>query len=140
MIGTGMKSNIDKINHAGVDFLGEITNKDELLDFYNQLTFLLITSEYEGFPMVMMESMAQGVISISTNVGGISEHITNDFNGFLIDNENQENSVNLFCNQLEKLFNDESKVNEISKNSYNYAHKNFGIDEFNKNYKNLFET
>ncbi|WP_395045075.1 glycosyltransferase family 4 protein [Flavobacterium sp.] len=140
MIGTGMKSNIKKINDAGISFLGEVTKKEELLNFYHDLTFLLITSEYEGFPMVMMESMAQGVIPICTNVGGISEHITNDFNGFLIDDENHENIINSFCNQLDKLIKDKSKAFEISKKAFDYAHENFGIEVFNKSYKILFET
>lgn len=139
MIGIGMKSNIDRINEAGVTFLGEITNEKELADFYEQLSFLLITSEYEGFPMVIMESMAHGVIPICTNVGGISEHITSAVNGVLIDEMNEENIINAFCNAIKALVLDDNKMGILSQNAFYYAQKNFTLESFNVNYKKLFE-
>lgn len=139
MIGIGMKSNIDRINEAGVTFLGEITNEKELAEFYEQLSFLLITSEYEGFPMVIMESMVHGVIPISTNVGGISEHITTAVNGVLIDEMNKENIINAFCNTINELVLDYNKMEILSQNAFYYAQNNFTLEKFNANYKKLFE-
>ena len=139
MIGIGMKSNIDRINEAGVTFLGEITTEKELAAFYEQLSFLLITSEYEGFPMVIMESMVYGVIPISTNVGGISEHITTTVNGVLIDEMNKENIINAFCNTINELVLDYNKMEILSQNAFYYAQNNFTLEQFNANYKKLFE-
>lgn len=140
MIGTGMKSNHDAINEAGVVFLGEITNNDELSNFYKELTFLLITSEYEGFPMVIMESMLQGVVPISTDVGGISEHITNYENGVLITNTEGEKIISAFTNAIELLVKDKVKIQGLSQNAFNYSKNNFGINQFNENYKKLFDV
>lgn len=140
MIGTGMKSNHDVINEAGVVFLGEITNNDELSNFYKELTFLLITSEYEGFPMVIMESMLQGVVPISTDVGGISEHITNYENGVLITDAESEKIISAFTNAIELLVMDKVKIQGLSQNAFNYAKNNFGINQFNENYKKLFDV
>lgn len=46
---------------------------------------LLITSESEGIPIVLLQSMMLGLPVISTNVGGISEVITDRVSGFLVD-------------------------------------------------------
>ena len=69
MAGIGMKSNIHLINENGISFEGEITNDDALIKLYKSLTFILITSSREGFPMVIIEAMANGVIPICTDVG-----------------------------------------------------------------------
>ncbi|NEW78274.1 MAG: glycosyltransferase family 4 protein [Gelidibacter sp.] len=138
MAGTGMKSNIDKISEAEVQFLGEITNADELQDLYSSLKFVLITSVYEGFPMIFMESMIHGVIPISTNVGGISEHIKNNFNGILIKNaDNEKQLEKQFVESIKKLIEDKNLADEISKNAFEYAQNNFSIEKFNKSYQQL---
>ncbi|MEL1247945.1 glycosyltransferase family 4 protein [Flavobacterium helocola] len=138
MAGTGMKSNIDLIKNAKVSFLGEITDKEKMIELYKSLHFVLVTSVYEGFPMVMMEAMAYGVIPISTNVGGIKEHITNNTNGLLIDETNEEEIINLFCEQILNLLKDPTVKDRISKSAFNYASEHFGIDKFNQSYKNIF--
>lgn len=138
MAGTGMKSNIDLINNAEVTFLGEITDKVRMMELYKSLHFILVTSVYEGFPMVMMEAMAHGVIPISTNVGGIKEHITNNENGLLIDEANEEEIVNLFCEHILNLVKNTEEKNRISKAAFEYASEHFGIDKFNQSYKKIF--
>jgi glycosyltransferase involved in cell wall biosynthesis len=140
MAGTGMKSNLEKIENAGVFFLGELTSNEELSSLYSELTFLLITSEYEGFPMVIMESMLQGVIAISTDVGGISEHITNNENGVLIRNATNEKIVLDIITVISQLVNNKAKMEKLSQNAFSYAQNNFGIDAFNESYKKLFSV
>jgi glycosyltransferase involved in cell wall biosynthesis len=139
MAGIGMKSNLKKINEAGVMFLGEITDENELMKVYKTIDFLLITSLREGFPMVIMESMTQGVIPITTNVGGIKEHIINEYNGILIENKDDENAiVNDFLISIETLLNSKEKRAVLSKNAYLYSRLNFKIEDFNLKYLNIF--
>ena len=135
MAGIGMKSNIKMINESGVSFLGEITDDITLNQFYKSLTFVLITSFREGFPMVIPEAMAQGVIPISTNVGGISEHIMSFENGILIDDDDENEIVNQFVDIIIKLINDKELVSKLSLNAFNYSRKHFDIEAFNKKYR-----
>lgn len=44
---------------------------------------LLLPSEIEGFPLVLLEGMAAGAVCLASNVGGVSELITHGENGFL---------------------------------------------------------
>lgn len=50
----------------------------------NPVDLFVNTSQYEGLPISMMEAMAYGIPCIGTNVGGVSEIIT-DKNGVLLD-------------------------------------------------------
>lgn len=137
MAGTGMKSNLNKITASGVEFLGEITDDKDLKQLYNELHFVLLPSKYEGFPMVIMESMAQGVIPIATNVGGISEHIINNKNGVLINDSEEIQIVKEFVSVLENLLLDKEKRGILSQNAYEYARSNFQIRKFNASYKQI---
>ncbi|KDN53985.1 glycosyltransferase family 4 protein [Flavobacterium seoulense] len=135
MAGTGMKTNLNKIVASGVEFLGEITDDKVLKELYNELHFVLLPSKYEGFPMVIMESMAQGVIPIATDVGGLCEHIINNKNGVLINDGDEDIIVSDFVDSVGKLISDKEQMVVLSQNAYQYAHTNFQIEKFNDSYK-----
>ncbi|XCF07746.1 glycosyltransferase family 4 protein [Tamlana crocina] len=136
MAGIGMKSNIDRINEAGVLYQGELIGQKSLDSFYKSLTFILVTSYREGFPMVIIEAMAHGVIPICTNVGGISEHISSYGNGVLIEShKSQEVVVKDFVKTIQSLLNDEQLRQKISQNAFHYARGHFNIEKFSLEYR-----
>ncbi len=138
MAGTGMKSNLKQITDSGAKYLGEITDESELKKLYKKLTFMMITSVYEGFPMVIMESMIHGVIPICTDVGGIHEHIVDMKNGILIQNTNEGDLIESFVNKITYLIENKDIIERLSKNAFNYSIENFSIDKFNNSYQQLF--
>lgn len=137
MIGSEMEQHKNQIQEAGVTYIGEIVDTEKLNTFYENANILLITSYREGFPVVVMEAMAQGVVPIVTNVGGLCEHIQDGFNGFLINNDNEEALIIKFAAQIIALYLENSNWNRISNNALSYAHANFDIHNFNNNYKSL---
>lgn len=78
------------IENKAVFFTGMLVNED-LVRAYQQSHFSVLFSNYENIPVVISESFACGLPVISTNVGGIAEHI-NDLNGILI-NQNDEQAL-----------------------------------------------
>lgn len=48
---------------------------------------LLITSDHEGLPMVLLEAMALGTAVVARKVGGIAEVVTDRQTGFLVDDQ-----------------------------------------------------
>ena len=100
----------------------------------------MITSVYEGFPMVIMESMIHGVIPICTDVGGIHEHIVHMKNGILIQNTDEVNLIESFENQFTYLIENKDVIERLSQEALNYSVRNFSIDKFNLSYKNLFRS
>lgn len=97
--------NISKNIH--VDFIGGGPLEEKLIEFSNDLkvkdrvNFLgahdsiisklidydifILTSNYEGFPISIIEAMMSGLPTIASNVGGISEAIDNNENGYLVE-------------------------------------------------------
>lgn len=139
MAGTGMKSNIKKIKEAHVDFLGEITNLNDLHNLYRSINILIICSEYEGFPMVLMESMPFGVVPICTNVGGIHEHILNGENGILIEDTDANKLIDAFTVSIENLIENKPALNLLAQKASHYATSHFDISSFNNAYKELLD-
>lgn len=139
--GTGMRSNLSSIIDSGVDFLGEITNESKLAELYKELHFIVLPSIYEGFPMVIMEAMSYGVIPISTDLEGIKEHITSNYNGVLVNNSVDESEIiQSFCNSIILLIENSNMRNKIAKDCFTYAHENFGIENFNVSYQKILNT
>lgn len=119
--------------------LGPIYNTDTLFQEYRQSDILLIVSKYEGFPMVIMESMGMGVIPISTDVGGISEHIQSGYNGFLIQENEENHIVRSACDILKCLDLNRERMKEMSVICYEYAVENYCIENFCKKYQAIIE-
>lgn len=69
-------------------FTGPVFEQDELRRIYNTASVLMISSLYEGIPMVILESLACGTPVVSTNVGGVRDLIADGSTCFVIDNRN----------------------------------------------------
>lgn len=120
-----------------IKFLGNL-DSSSLNTVYDNTDILLLTSYREGFPLVIMEAMAKGVVCISTDVGSIPDHITDGVNGFLVSNNMDEKSIiNDFVKTIKLLERDRNTLKEISNNAYLYAKTNFDIATFNAKYKEL---
>jgi len=132
-----LKSAVPKKYREYCTFLGEIIDEKEISEIYDSSDILLLVSSYEGFPLVIMEAMAHGVITISTDVGGIPQHIHNGFNGFLIKNESEDIIVKNTCKVIKELISDESLMNKISIEAYKYAKTYFNCEKFCLKYKDL---
>ena len=69
-------------------FAGPVFEQDELRRIYNKASILMISSFFEGIPMVILESIACGTPVISTNVGGIKKLIADNKICFVNDQRN----------------------------------------------------
>jgi glycosyltransferase involved in cell wall biosynthesis len=72
-----------------VEFHGWI-NHQELPKYYNKLKLLVMPSDTEGLPNTMLEAMACSTPVLATRVGAIPNVITDNLNGFLMENNSPE--------------------------------------------------
>ena len=100
--------------------------------FYERAKILLITSNYEGTPMVIPEAMTYGVIPIIMNsFAGVNDIIKNGFNGILTKPFN----IKDMSNPIQLLINNPNKLEEISNNAISTIKNidnNILISEWNK--------
>lgn len=87
IIGSGtQEGNLRKLSsmkglEESICFYGHLPN-NRTLERIKSFKLLLMTSLFEGFPMIIGESLSLGIPVISTDVGSISNVIKNGYNGF----------------------------------------------------------
>src|SRR5690606_29267940 len=123
-----------------LNFAGEIFDQDALTALYRSAHIILVTSWREGFPLVMMEGMGNGVVPIATAVGEIPAYISSEGkrNGFLIENEQNIHAViDNFVECVALLCEQRHQLKEFSLQAYQYAKDNFGPERFGEFYRRL---
>ena len=92
-------------------------NTLDINEKYKESDFFIFTSRFEGFPMVLIEAMSNGLPCISFDINeGPNEIITNNQDGFLV----EDNNIELFIEKIEYLIlnvdaRNEMKINAIKK-------------------------
>jgi len=91
---------------------------NELAGMMAEADFQVMFSRYENLPVVILESLSCGVPVISTDVGGISEHLNNE-RGILIPSEDEDKLLEQINFMLDhhKEFN-KIKIREYAKNHF----------------------
>lgn len=94
-----------------VEFPGYVDNMPETLE---KADMFVLSSDYEGMPNALMEAMAVGVPSVSTDCGGGGARflIQNGENGLLVPQKDEEK----MAEAMEKILSDKAFAEKISEN------------------------
>jgi glycosyltransferase involved in cell wall biosynthesis len=109
-----------------VTFLGHISNF-ELPRYYNMADILILPSEMEGVPMVILEALACGTPVVASNVGGISDLIIDAINGMILCELSPERISSAIIDVLHLNITRET----VSQSIVKFSAKRF-VSEFNK--------
>lgn len=71
----------EKCLSDNIEFLGE---RRDVADILSHSDIFLLISNWEGYPLSTLEAMAIGLPVIATDVGGVSEALVDNENGYLI--------------------------------------------------------
>ena len=117
-------------------FHGHIANNEikHILQNYSPNSILINASTTEGLPVSMMEAMSFGIPCIGTDVGGVSEIIENNVNGFLMPANPSPEIVAEYINKYLNLTNEEKA--QFRLNAYETWQEKFDAE---KNYKSFIE-
>jgi len=115
------------IRYFNARFYGFLPRKD-IEALLPNMHFLLLPSDSEGFPKVVAEASAYGVIPVVSSVSSIPQYIKDGENGFLL----QDNTVLDLKEKIEEiLIIDEDILRKISLNTSELA-KIFTYNHYNK--------
>lgn len=83
----------------------------------------LMSSDFEGMPVALLEAMSMGCVPVVTAVGGIPAVIENNQNGFLYDGHDESKAIK----QLGELVQNDDKRRQLAFNARTKIEMNHGI-------------
>lgn len=117
-------------NSDNVFFLGNIPNAA----MYSSIADLFVlTSNYEGLPIVILEAMSLGKPIVASNVGGIHEIVHDGVNGYTL-----ENNAQLFAEKISYILENPQVYDSMCKNSKEIYEKDFTIEKMVEKYKEVY--
>ena len=126
------------IEYPFCTFCGIVKDKEQLNNIYNAADMLILTSAYEGLPIVVMDMMARGKIVMSTAVDGIPDYITHLENGLLLFEKAEDQIISEAIDLLQVIINDNDLFKKLQTNSKASAENNFSKKAFNDFYRHTF--
>jgi len=121
-------------------FLGNLSEPEKIASQYQQADVVLLSSSTEGFPMVVEEGMAWGCAILATPVGDIPVHVKPGQNGFLFDEELEEDAfIAQGVEFIRMLRGEPALLTRISENNIRYAREIFGFENFRRAWRKLIE-
>jgi len=124
-----------KINDK-VSFLGSVKPDD----FFKEIDIFVFLSKEEGLPWTILEAMASGVPVIASDVGGISEVISNKDNGLLVnetsDCEGLKRSIYYLADDTNRR---DSIVDKAKNTIYDFFNADREIEELTQLYDKVLK-
>jgi glycosyltransferase involved in cell wall biosynthesis len=124
-----------KINDMNLSNIFELINPQ--INVYNSISkfdVLLLTSQYEGLPNVLIEAQLLGIPVVATNVGGTVETFSDEISGISVEN----NNAYKIANSLYRLISDSKTYFKFSENAVIQSNARFGIDDISHKYLNIY--
>lgn len=112
---------------------GNISSADKMNELYQQSHAILMTSAYEGFPMLIKESMAYGCVPVVTALEGNKMHLKDRVNALLINAvQDEEKVVSEGIEKIRELIENQELLKTLSVEAHDYATKYFDKRKFLK--------
>jgi len=107
---------------------------DDVYSILSKADIFVLPSNYEGFPISIIEAMGTGLLIIASEVGGIPDMITDKYNGILC-----APNAESICTSIEMFISDEHLRMSCGKNAMKIAQKNFSAVSMAQKYIDLYE-
>jgi len=121
------------MHNMRIKYLG-ILPENNLPNFYNMIRLLVLLSNSEGLPNVILESMACGTPVIASAVGGIPDIVRDGFSGIVI---YRDEDIPLVIHKVYDLILNASSWESISENCRARVHRLFSFNKAVERYKRI---
>ena len=121
----GLQKLTELVNEHQIERQVEFTGfRRDVARIMRESEIFVLSSRFEGLPMVMLEAMSQGLVCVSYNCKtGPSDIIENEVNGLLVEDQNQK----ALADALRRVINDTDLRNKLGESSLK------SLDQFNIN-------
>lgn len=86
IVGNGPQETALKQFSKNLENVHYVGRRNDIEKFYAAFDVLILSSNMEGMPLVILEAMASGTPIVANNVGAVSEVVKDGFNGFVVKN------------------------------------------------------
>ena len=97
--------------------------KDDISDELINNDVYILSTHYEGLPISIIEAMSYGLPILATNVGGNSEILENNINGFLFTSKDE------LAEKLNYLINNPETVKKMGQESYRIFSDEYSLSQ-----------
>lgn len=121
------------------NFFGNVKDEWKMKKIYEEADILLMTSSFEGLPVVIMQMMAYGKVVVSTAVNAIPDYIRHMENGILIKATDENTIIQEGADSIEMLLTDPALRKKLGAKSRQIAIELFNRTVFCSNYRKLLK-
>ena len=114
-------------------YLGE---RKDVLELLNEADAMCLPSKWEGMPIVLLEALSVGCLSICAPVGGIPEIIQDGYNGLLASSSNLDDYIESLCRYLYLSKETIAKMKAHAKNTFD----EYTIEKCSSKYCRFYES
>ena len=126
-----MTADLSDFSKQQATVYGGISSQKDMYAIYEESHVLILTSAYEGFPMVIKEAMACGCVPVVTALEGNKMHLTHDRNALLIESIEEEDKVaEEAITIIHRLVHYPDELRRLSVAAYEYARDHFTKQPF----------
>lgn len=110
-------------------------------DYYKRASLLIMTSEYEGFPLVLAEGMSFGVVPVVYgSFSSVYDIIETGVNGIIVPrDENNEFNSQMMADALSQIMDSRELYESMAINAISKSHE-FNIDVIYEQWKQTFDS
>ncbi|MFN3969040.1 glycosyltransferase [Flavobacterium sp.] len=94
------------------------------IDFMNYMDIFLITSDFEGLPVALLEAMSMEIVPFCTGVGGIPNVLKNTQNGVLLTSQEPED---ILFTLVQKSIDESANFETMKKNARTTVENQYSI-------------
>lgn len=106
-----------------VHMVGELSH-GEALEILATFSVVVLTSRWEGLPVLVLESMGMGVPVVSMNVSGLAEIIHDEVNGMLVEKRRGKD----LAEKVKKITNNEDLKGSLIKKAQKTIQEKFSLE------------
>lgn len=109
------------------------------IEYYKRARILMLTSEYEGFPLVLAECMSFGVVpAVYGSYSAVYDIVNDGVNGIVFPYQKEGFSAENAATQLQKIMHNDAVYNDMAEKAIETS-KRYSVDEIYKSWEETFE-